>query len=144
LSGSDLQAIELRLAETGSELAPVIEAAQYARVIQPAEPDDPAEEQAMAGFVETLSDFAEAWESLSATERAMRLTGLSAQLEALERCGLFVHWGTVTRRFAVAGQGAVDLPLAIVTISRTGGPTLRILLPGELAVGSEGGGGITH
>jgi hypothetical protein len=49
----------------------------------------------------------------------------------------------VTRRFAASGQRAVDLPLAIVAISRTGGPTLRILLPGEMAVGSEGGGA-TH
>jgi hypothetical protein len=46
----------------------------------------------------------------------------------------------VTRRFAVPGPDAVDLPLAIVTISRTGGSTARILLPDEVAVGSEGGG----
>jgi hypothetical protein len=142
LSESDLQAIELRLAETGSELAPAGEAAQYARMIHAAEPEDPAEERAMAGFVEAFSDCAEAWESLSAPDRAIRLTGLSAQLEALERCGLFAHWGTVTRRFAVPGQDAVDLPVAIVTISRTGGPTARILLPGEMAVGGEGGGTI--
>jgi hypothetical protein len=70
----------------------------------------------------------------------MRLRGLSARLEGLERCGLFVHWATVTRRFAASGQRSVDLPLAIVTISRTGGPTLRILLPDEMALGSEGGG----
>jgi hypothetical protein len=140
LSESDLQTIELRLAETGSELAPAVEAAQYARAIHPAEPDDPAEERAMAGFVEAFSGCAEAWESLSAPDRAMRLTGLSAQLEALERCGLFVHWGTVTRRFAVPGQNAVDLPLAIVTISRIGVPTACILLPSEMALGSDGGG----
>jgi hypothetical protein len=143
LSESDLLTIELRLAETGTELVPAIEAAQYARVIQAAEPDDPAEERALAGFNEAFSGSAETWESLSAPERAMRLRGLSARLEALERCGLFVHWGTVTRRFAVPGQRAVDLPLAIVAISRTGGPTLRILLPGEMAVGS-GGGGAAH
>jgi hypothetical protein len=140
LSESDLVAVELRLAEIGSELAPAIEAAQFARVVHPAEPDGAAEERALAGFVEAFLSSAEAWESLSAPERVTRLRGLSAQLEALERCGLFVHWGTVTRRFAVPGQGAVDLPLAIVAISRTGGTTLRILLPGEMAVGSEGGG----
>jgi hypothetical protein len=143
LSEPDRLTIELRLAETGSELVPAIEAAQYARAIHPAEPDDPAEERALAGFVEAFSDCTEVWESLSAPKRAMRLARLSAQLEALERCGLFVHWATVTRRFAASGQRTVDLPLAIVTISRTGGPTLRILLPGEMAVGSEGGG-TTH
>jgi hypothetical protein len=143
VSDPDLQTIELRLAETGSELVPAIEAAQYARAIHPAEPDDAAEEQALAGFVEAFSGCAEAWESLSAPERAMRLSRLSTQLEALERCGLFVHWATVTRQFTASGQRTVDLPLAIVAISRTGGPTLRILLPGEMALGSEGGGA-TH
>jgi len=140
LSASGYQTVELHLAETGSELGPAIEAAQYARVIQPAEADGPAEERAMAGFVEAFSDAAEAWEGLSAPERATRLTALSVELDALERCGLFVHWGTATRRLAAPGQDAVTLPVAIVTISRTGGPTARILLPGEMAVGSEGGG----
>jgi hypothetical protein len=140
LSASGYQTVELHLAETGSELGPAIEAAQYARVIQPADPDGPAEQRAMAGFVEAFSDSAEAWESLSAPDRALRLTGLSAQLDALERCGLFVHWGTVTRRLAASGQGAVTLPVAIVTISRTGGPTARILLPGDMAVGAASGG----
>jgi hypothetical protein len=136
----DSKTVELRLAETGSELVPAIEAAQYARLIEPGEPDDAAQEKALAGFVEAFSDCAEAWESLSAPERAMRLARLSAQLEALERCGLFVHWATVTRRFTASGQRTVDLPLAVVTISRTGGPTLRILLPDEMVLGSEGGG----
>lgn len=143
MSESDPHSIELRLAETGRELAPAVEAAQYARAIHPAEPDDAAEEQAMADFIDAFSACAESWESLSAPDRAIRLTALSAQLEALERCGLFVHWGTVTRRFAVPGQDAVELPLAIVTISRLGVPTARILLPDELAVGGEGGG-TTH
>jgi hypothetical protein len=140
LTDSDHETVELRLAETGSELAPAIEAAQYARAIHPAEPDNRAEELAMAGFVEAFSDSAEAWQSLSAPDRALRLTGLSAQLDALERCGLFVHWGTVTRQLAASGQGAVTLPVAIVTISRTGRPTARILLPGDMAVGNAGGG----
>ena len=140
MSASRDQVVELRLAETGSELAPTIEAAQYARAIHAAEPDGPAEELAITGFLEAFSDAAEAWEGLSAPQRATRLTALSARLEALERCALFVHWGTVTRRFAAPGQEAVELPLAVVTISRTGGPTARILLPGEMAIGSQGGG----
>jgi hypothetical protein len=140
LSDPGYEAVELHLAETGSELGPAIEAAQYARAIHPAEPDDPDEELAISDFVEAFSDCAEAWESLSAPDRALRLARLSAQLDVLERCGLFVHWGTVTRRLAAPGRGAVTLPVAIVAISRTGGPTARILLPGAMAVGSEGGG----
>ena len=143
MSDPDDEAVELRLAEAGTELLEAVEAAQYARAIHPAKPDDPAEERALAGFVEAFSGCAEAWGSLSASDRAIRLRGLSAQLEALERCGLFVHWGTVTRRFVVPGEGPVDLPLAVVTISRSGGPTLRILLPCEMTVGGDGGG-VTH
>lgn len=143
MSESDPPSIELQLAETGSELAPAVEAAQYARAIHPAEADDAAEEQAIAAFIEAFSACAETWESLSAPDRAMRLTSLSAQLDALERCGMFVHWGTITRRFAMPGQDAVELPLAIVTISRIGVPTAHIVLPDELAIGGEGGG-TTH
>ena len=140
MSEPGYEAVELRLAEAGTELWQAVEAAQYARVIQPAEPESDAEADAMAQFVETFSDCTERWESMAAAERHALLARLGGQLEDLERCGLFVHWGTVARRFSAPGEGAVELPLAIVTISRTAGPTARMLLPADLGIGSEGSG----
>lgn len=140
MSEPGYETVELRLAEAGSELWQAVEAGQYARVIQPAEPENDAEADAMARFVETFTDCTEGWEAMAEADRQAALAGLGGQLEALERCGLFVHWAAVTRRFAAPGEGEVELPLAIVTISRTAAPAASMLLPTDLGIGSEGSG----
>ena len=98
------QTIELRLAETGSELGPAIEAAQYARVISHDPAPAAAEEEAIARFVRAFVDCAETWEELDAVGRIGALAGLSAQLEALQRHGLFVHWAAIAAGIAEAGR----------------------------------------
>jgi hypothetical protein len=132
------QIIELQLAETGMELRPAVEAAQYARVIDHAAPASVAEEEALTRFLEAFSTCAEAWEELQVVRRTSALAGLSAQLEALQQCGLYVHWAAISARLAAAG-GRVTLPLAVLTISRSNLPEARVQLPDQLEIAPEGG-----
>jgi hypothetical protein len=138
VSGPRHQTIELRLAETGSELAPAIEAAQYARVISHAPAPAAAEEQAIARFVAAFVDCAESWDDLEPVRRMGAIAGLSAQLDALQRRGLFVHWAAIDAGIAEGGR-RMRMPLAVLTISRSDLPTARVLLPGDLAVTPESG-----
>jgi hypothetical protein len=133
------QIIELQLAETGMELRPAVEAAQYARVIDHAAPGaGGAEEQALTHFLEAFAACAETWEQLQAVGRSSALAGLSARLEALQRCGLCVHWAAINARLAAAG-GRVTLPLAVLTVSRNNLPEAQVRLPDSLEVAPEGG-----
>ena len=132
------QTIELRLAETGSELGPAIEAAQYARVISHDPGPAAAEEEAIARFVRAFVDCAETWEELDAVDRIGALAGLSDQLEVLQRHGLFVHWAAIAAGIAEAGR-RLQMPLGVLTISRSDIPTARVRLSGDLAVTPESG-----
>jgi hypothetical protein len=125
------QTVELRLAETGTELWPAVEAAQYARLISHDPPTSAGQEQAIAGFVEAFAACAETWAELEPLRRSGTLAGLSARLDALQRCGLFVHWAAIER--GIAGSvSSVRMPLAVLTISPTDVPTARVQLPAEL------------
>jgi hypothetical protein len=132
------QTIELRLAETGSELGPAVEAAQYARAISHDAAPGVAEEEAIAGFVRAFVDCAETWEELDAVGRIGAIAGLGAKLEALQRHGLFVHWAALAAGIAEAGR-RLRMPLAVLTISRSDLPSARVQLPGDLAVTPESG-----
>lgn len=132
------QTIELRLAETGSELGPALEAAQYARVISHDPTPGAAEGHAIARFVAAFIDCAETWANLEAMRRLGALAGLTAQLEALQRHGLFVHWAAIEAGIAEAGR-RVRMPLAVLTVSRSDLPTAQVRLPGELEVTRESG-----
>jgi hypothetical protein len=132
------QTVELQLAETGTELWPAIEAAQYARLINHEPPGNVAEEEAITRFVAAFASCAESWQDLQAERRAGALAGLSAQLEALQRCGLYVHWAAIDAGIAES-ERRVTMPLAVVTISRTNLPEARMRLPDELAVTRDGG-----
>lgn len=138
MSDTPDQIIELRLAETGSELWSAIEAAQYARLISHDPAPGAADEQAIERFVAAFVECAETWEELEAVRRMGAVAGLSAQLEVLQRQGLFVHWAAVEAGIAEAGQ-RVRMPLAVVTISRSDLPTVEVRLPGELEITPEGG-----
>ena len=132
------QTIELRLAETGTELWPAVEAAQYARLISFDPPARADRGQAIARFVAAFAACAETWEALEPMARSGALAGLSARLEALQRCDLFVHWAAIERGIAGSG-GSVPMPIAVLTISETDVPTARLQLPGELEVDPQRG-----
>ena len=97
-----------------------------------------ADERAIVRFVEAFAACAETWDDLEAVRRTGALAGLSAQLEALQRCGLFVHWAAIDAGIAEAGH-RVSMPLAVLTVSRNNLPKAEVQLPGELEVTPEGG-----
>ena len=138
MSKSTHQTIELRLAETGSELWPAVEAAQYARLISHDPPASAADERAIVRFVEVFLECADNWDDLQNGRRLGATTGLSAQLEALQRCGLFVHWAAIDASVTEAGR-RVLMPVAVLTVSRSSLATTQVRLPGELQVTAAGG-----
>jgi hypothetical protein len=129
MSRSRLKSVQLSLAETGSELVPVLRAAQFARFVRPAEPETEGETEAMEGFVETFAACTEAWEGAAPAERAGLLAALSRRLAALETAGLYVHAGATALTLPGGGQ---EVPVAILTIGRTAAPTLSVMVPVEV------------
>ena len=136
------QSVELHLAESGQELAAAVEAAQFARLVDHEPPEDPAAAAAIEDFIELFATAAEDWEPLGTMARAGLLARLGDQLDALERRGWFVHWGKLGFAVARPGGGTVPLPLAILRISRSAEPTVRIRIPGALTV--DPGAGALH
>jgi hypothetical protein len=130
--------VELRLAEAGGDLLPAIEAAQFARLVDQPEDADEREAAAVAALVETFAGAAEAWDDLAAAGRNALLDSLGAQLEELERVGLFVHWGRVALMLGEAAGGRA-LPLAILSIGRAGAPTVEATIPGAVALDADPG-----
>jgi hypothetical protein len=130
---SAYEAIELRLARTGTDLWSAVEAAQYARFIHHDEPESEADARAILRFVEAFSACTEAWERTPLESKAGALAGLGAQLEALGRHGLFVHWATVERNLAPQGRAPLTMPVAILAVTGTSLPTVTAKVPREIA-----------
>jgi hypothetical protein len=135
------RSVTLQLAESGRDLVAAIEAAQFARLIDRDEPEGPAA-AAVGAFVELFSVAAESWDDLAAVERAGLLARLSEELDRLESDGLFVYWGRVALTVARADHEALQLPLAILSIGRSGEPTVEVSIPGALAL--DPGPGAIH
>jgi hypothetical protein len=136
------QSVELHLAEAGRELAAALEAAQFARMIDQGAPEDPADAAAVREFVELFGTAAEGWDGLGAAARAGVLARLGAGMEALERRGWFVHWAIGAIGVGDRQEGALQLPLAILSVSRSRRPTIEARVPGALAI--EPGSGALH
>jgi hypothetical protein len=136
------QSVELQLAEAGRDLVAAIETAQFARVIDRGEASGAADAVSIHAFAERFEAAAESWEDLAAADRARTLARLGEQLERLERGGWFVHWGRLTLAVARAEREALQLPLAVVTIGRSGAPTRRVAIPAALAL--DPGSGAIH
>lgn len=126
--------VELRLAAAGRDLVPAIEAAQFARVIDPGSPDNPAEGAAIEALVALFVSAAEGWGELGHAQRTDLTVRLGGQIDALERQGWFVHWATSTLGVAGEPRPAMRLPLAVLAIGRSSLPTLTARIPAELAI----------
>jgi hypothetical protein len=136
---SPQQYVELQLAETGMDLVPAIEAAQFARVIDRSVPADPAEEATIESFAELFAAAAEGWEEFVAAERGGLLARLGDQLERLEALDWFVHWGRVELALPRPDGTSLQLPLAVLSIGRSGAPTREVSIPGAVALDSGPG-----
>ena len=75
---------------------------------------------------------------LPGSTHSSALAQLSARLEALQRCGLYVRWAAIDARLGGTG-GRVTLPLAVLTISRSNLAGAQVRLPDELEIAPEGG-----
>lgn len=127
--GSDT--LELRRADSGQDLWAAVEAAQYARLVDHDEPRGEAEVGPIRDFVAFFADCAEEWEQKSTADQTVALQQLGARVAALEERALFVYWAVIEGRFDTEAGETVELPLAVVTISRDGGSSIAIALPGS-------------
>ena len=139
-----LKAVELSLMESGSELTPALEAAQYARFIKPEEPESEIQARALRAFVEAFASGTEVWEQGTVSSRTGVLAQLSARLDELERCGLFVHAAAVPLDFAPEPGRRLRLPVAIVTVTRSSVPRGVVMVPSEIEAESGGGSPTAH
>ncbi|HSA80400.1 MAG TPA: hypothetical protein VLE23_06225 [Geminicoccaceae bacterium] len=136
------RSVTLQLAESGRDLLAAIEAAQFARLVDRSEPDGPAEAAAVDGFVDLFLAASESWDDVAAVERAGLLARLGERLDRLEGCGLFVYWCRVELAVARTDGTALQLPLTILSIGRSGAPTIEVAIPGALAL--DPGRGAIH
>lgn len=131
---SSYESVELRLAEKGTDLWAVVEAAQYARTVTYDDPENEVETAAMTEFVKAFSHSAENWEEVPANAKAAALDRLARHLGDLRRVGLFVHCGTVERDLAMPGRAPKSLPIAVVNLGHTRTPAVTVMLPCSLDV----------
>ena len=136
------RSVTLQLAESGRDLVAAIEAAQFARLVDRNQPDGPTEAAVVEAFVESFLAAAESWDDVASVERAGLLARLSERLDRLEGRGLFVYWGRVELTLARPDRAALQLPLAILSIGRSGEPTIDVAIPSALAL--DPGPGAIH
>lgn len=128
------EAVELRLAETGTDLWAAVEAAQYARAVTFDEPESEAQTAAMTRFLHALASFAESWDEVPMHAKAPALDSLARHLGELRRAGIFVHCGTIERDFAAPGGAPQTLPIAVLHLGHMRSPALTVMLPPSLDV----------
>lgn len=123
--------VELHLAACGLDLWPLIESAQYARIVLHEPPTDEGEARTIADFVETLSGVIEAWSDIGQRDATPMLKNFDARLAELASDGLFVHGGCIER--SVATQ---RLPLAVIRIGHSRNECVTVAIPAELEIAS--------
>ncbi len=126
------ETVTLQRADSGPDLWTAVEAAQYARLIEHDPPDSAAEAEGMAALIGLFAECSEAWERQTASDQALALERFGSGIEALRKQGLFVHWG-VTGRCVQDDQGdSVELPVAVLTITRRADPAIAAEVPAAL------------
>jgi hypothetical protein len=134
MAESRSEPIELRRADSGYDLWPAVEAAQYARLVEHVEPHNGNEAGRIEEFVDCFSDCSERWEERSSPDQAIALEQLSHRVVALEELGLSVYWAVMERSFDTADGGRVDMPIAVLAISRDDRPSIVAELPTAVTV----------
>ena len=126
--------VELTRATRGTDLFSVIEAAQYARVVEHEESEAGPDAAAADAFLARFTDCAEAWESKTPAEQAASLVRLGEDLEALARVGLFVYWAAPERDFVRDAGEPHCMPLAIIKVTRQSDGPVTLRLPSVVRV----------
>lgn len=126
------ETVPLAIARQGRDLWSVIEAAQYARMDHQEEPSTSEEEWRIEAFLTAFEGCAESWDELAPEHQMPKLDQLGALLRPLEDVGLHVHVGTIARAFEAREGEPIELPIAIVSISRTAEPHKLMTVPRDL------------
>ena len=126
--------VELTRATRGTDLFSVIEAAQYARVVEHEETETEKDAAAVDAFLARFSECSEAWESKTPTEQAASLARLGEDLDALARVGLFVYWAAPERDFVRDAGEPHAMPLAVVKVARQSNAPVTVRLPSIVRV----------
>lgn len=126
------ETVTLRRANRGVDLWPLLEASQYARILEHEAPRPGAETAALAEFVDRVGAYAEAWEETASDSRGALLGALDGTLARLATQRLYVHWGVVGWRVTREDAEATVMPLAVVRVGRCDQPHLLVELPAEL------------
>jgi hypothetical protein len=96
------------------------------------EPITPEEEWRIEAFLTAFEGCAESWDELAPEHQVPKLDQLGSLLQPLADVGLHVHVGTIARPFEAREGGPIELPIAIVSISRTPEPSKVMTLPRDL------------
>lgn len=124
--------ITLVRADRGVDLWPLLEAAQYARIIEHEEPRPGAEAAALADFVERVGSSIEAWEDTASDSRGALLGGLEGPLARLAAQRLYAHWGILGCRVGDDEAVPTVMPLAVRRVGRSDRRELLVALPEAL------------
>lgn len=136
-SGDDgVAEVTLNDAARGADLFATVEAAQYARVIDPVDPADADQEREIAAFVELFCDCAESWDEKAPMEQTASLGQLDDRIAALGEAGLRVYWAVPERRFVTQQGDAVTLPVAVLKIYPADAPAPTAHIPLVLGPGA--------
>lgn len=128
--------VTLMDAARGADLFATVEAAQYARVIDPVDPADADQEREIAAFVELFCDCAETWDEKAPMEQTATLGRLDDRIAALGEAGLRVYWAVPERRFVTQQGEAVILPVALLKIHPAEAPPPTLHVPLVLGSGA--------
>lgn len=121
--------VELAPARRGADLYAVVEAGQYARLVDHEAPVTAEEAEAMAAFVAYLNDCCETWDRKSAMEQSAALASLGALLDRLDECEYAAFWAVAERQFSCPPGDLRALPVAVVKIARSGADRVSVRVP---------------
>lgn len=129
MAQSRLETLDLHRADSGHDLWPAVEAAQYARLIEHDDPLTDVEAARMRDLIDFFSTCAEQWEGKPTADQAVALEQLELRVTALKALDLSVYWAVMQGRFATAEGDPVDLPVAVLSIAHGGAPSIAVCLP---------------
>lgn len=135
MSGPSPVRMELARADGGRDLWTVIEAAQFAKLLDHGRPRTDGEAERLRSFVDLFEDCAEGWDGRSASEQTMALEQFDHRLAALGQLDLRVYSAVARFTLEAARGGVVRLPLAVVAIRRDDRPSISLDLPRTAGVG---------
>lgn len=135
MSEATHQQITLRRVESGLDLWPAIEAAQYGHVLDHDEPRGAAERDAISAFARSFARWVEEWEQRPQEVQSGILEELGRQLVRLADDGLSLFGATIEREVETEAGARARMPIALLRISRSKAAEEKLSLPAEIRAG---------